>query len=96
MTEAVDDIRPRGAVRIGLLVEKLAPLADYLSKFVPGCHWITLTPDDYDFICRWPKAARKAGFQIDAGAIMWNGFIMRAAVRQEAPTYTQTDIENRV
>ena len=54
----------RGYWSIKDVVEYMKPLAEWMQKFKPETHVLTLKRQDYDLIRRWPKAASLHGITV--------------------------------
>jgi hypothetical protein len=68
----------RGYQAIKEIVDYMNPLAEWMAKFKPDTHDLTLKGPDYDVIARWPKAAAIHNIRVsDAGDILFKGFKLK-------------------
>lgn len=76
MTDVQAPILPRGAVAMGILIQKMMPLVEYIIRFVPDCKSVCVLRDDYDYIQRWPKAGEHYGLTYEHGDAYLYGLLI--------------------
>lgn len=77
----------RGSRAIAEVIERMNPLADWLSVHKPECRVLTLRRRDLDLLLRWPAASAHQQIHIIDGVAWWRGLILRAD--KTAPRYNQ-------
>jgi hypothetical protein len=67
----------RGYHAIKEVVDYMQPLAEWMQKFKPGTHVMTLKGPDFDLLKRWPKAEQILGVTQDSGVMRFMGFELK-------------------
>lgn len=68
----------RGNGAIIAVVERMQPLAQWLSAYRPACKVMTLRRRDLDVLRRWPQAASAHEIFTHNNVTYWRGFELRA------------------
>jgi hypothetical protein len=73
----VAEMKPE--TKIGKIVEKMNPLADWLEKNKPSVDVLRVTRDDMTVLQTYPKEALSHGIFVEGGGAKWRKFSLRPA-----------------